>query len=378
MGSTFDVSVVLNTQEAAVNTVEVELAFPPDKLQIANPSLGRSIVQIWASPPTFSNREGRIYLVGGIPTPGITTSDGIVQSFTFRVIAPGEAKISFGKQTSVLANDGFATDVLKQVAPAFFRLTLPPAQGPAVFSSTHPEQGKWYKNPNPFLFWDASPQSQGFSFAGDHNPNGVPDTVVDTVEAHTTLGPLDSGVWYFHVREKAGDSWSGTSHFILNIDTILPAAFGVKVSPSAHTTVTNPILRFFTADSLSGFDHFEIKIVPLRVGPNDSTFFFEATSPYQIQGVDAGRYETVVRAFDKAGNVHDESVTLAIGGSPFGLINSEGIDFILFFAPWGRVIPILILLLLVGGALVLYSMYRHNWHLQHMVRRELGMRRQVR
>ena len=131
LGSTFDISVVLNTDGMPINTVEVELNFPPDKLQIANPSLGKSIVEIWASPPTYSNQQGRIYFVGGITAPGINTSEGIVQSFTFRVIAPGDAQISFGKKnTSVLANDGLGTNVLKQTSPAAFRLILPPAQGP--------------------------------------------------------------------------------------------------------------------------------------------------------------------------------------------------------------------------------------------------------
>lgn len=375
LGSTFDVSIILNTQDISINTAEVELRFPPDKLQLVNPSLGKSIVEIWASPPTYSNQEGRIYLVGGIPAPGITTSEGIVQSFTFRVIAPGEAKLSFGDATSVLANDGLGTDVLKQVGPALFRLILPPAQGPNVFSSTHPEQGKWYKDPNPILYWDSSGQSQGFSFTVDHDPNGIPDTVIDTVEAQVSLDTLDSGSWYFHVREKAGGSWGGTSHFILNIDTLPPASFGIKVSPSLRTSSKSPILRFFTTDALSGFDHFEIKIVPLKDGPSDSTFFFEAISPHQIQGIDSGRYEVVVRGYDKAGNTRDESVTLNITGSPFGFISEEGIDFVLFFAPWNRLLPLLFMLLVIvgGGAVLVY--HRHSRHLRHIIKQDLGIKR---
>ena len=105
VGSTFDVSIVLDTKGAAINTVEVELLFPSDILQVASPSTGYSIVQVWASPPLFSNKEGKVYFVGGIPSPGIETSNGIVLTMTFRAIAPGEAKIEFGPQTKVLAND---------------------------------------------------------------------------------------------------------------------------------------------------------------------------------------------------------------------------------------------------------------------------------
>ena len=332
LGSVFDVNVVLNTGGISANTIEVELEFPPDKIQIANPSLGKSIVQIWASPPIFSNREGRIYFVGGIPTPGINTSAGIVQSFTFRVVAPGEAKISFGKNTSVLANDGLGTEILKQTSPALFRLILPPAQGPDIFSPTHPEQGKWYRDPNPILKWSGTDASEGFSYVIDHDPNTAPDTTIDTLDAEATFSDLESGIWYFHVRERAGSSWGGVSHYFLNIDTLPPASFKISVSPSERTPARPaPVLRFFTTDSLSGFDHFEIKVVPLKNGPTESTFFFETGSPYQLTGLSQGRNEVIVRAYDGAGNFLDESVTLQVVSSIFTLVTSEGLDFISSF-----------------------------------------------
>src|SRR3989344_3071325 len=86
VGGTFDVSIILDTKGAAVNTVEIELIFPQDKLQITSPSVGKSIIQVWPAPPSFSNREGKIYFVGGIPSPGIVVSDGIVLTLSFRVV----------------------------------------------------------------------------------------------------------------------------------------------------------------------------------------------------------------------------------------------------------------------------------------------------
>lgn len=365
LGSTFDVSVILNTEGAPVNTIEVELNFPAEKLQIANPSLGKSVVQIWASPPTFSNQEGKIYFIGGIPNPGINTSEGIVQSFTFRVVAPGEARIAFGKNISVLANDGLGTNVLKQTSPAQFRLILPPAQGPEIFSPTHPEQGKWYKDPNPILKWTSVSSSQGFSYSVDRDPTGAPDTSVDTLDAEATFEGLESGIWYFHVREKAGNTWGGVSHYALNIDSLPPAAFGIKVSPSERTSSKSPILRFFTTDSLSGFDHFEIKAVPLKSGPSESTFFFEASSPYQLTGLKSGRYEVIVRAYDKAGNSRDESVTLNILSSFFQFVSPEGVDLILFFVPWGLFIPFIMIIIIIVLFATVLMWRRHKHHLRH-------------
>ncbi len=58
VGSTFDLSIVLDTKAQPVNTVEIELLFPPEKLQVSNPPVGQSIIQLWPAPPVFSNRQG--------------------------------------------------------------------------------------------------------------------------------------------------------------------------------------------------------------------------------------------------------------------------------------------------------------------------------
>src|SRR3989344_1739772 len=61
VGSTFDVSILLNTQDTAVNKIEVDLKFPKDKIQLKTQSVDKSIIQLWATTPTFSNREGRVF-----------------------------------------------------------------------------------------------------------------------------------------------------------------------------------------------------------------------------------------------------------------------------------------------------------------------------
>jgi len=57
VGSTFDVSIVLNTDEVYANTVKVDLKFPADLLQVVTPSSGKSFVSLWLEQPTYSNTE---------------------------------------------------------------------------------------------------------------------------------------------------------------------------------------------------------------------------------------------------------------------------------------------------------------------------------
>jgi len=364
VGSTFDVSIVLDTKGIAVNTAEIELMFPSDKLQLTNPSVGQSIIQLNLRPPVFSNREGKIYFVGGIPSPGIVTSKGVILTLTFRITAPGSAEIKFGDRTKVLANDGKGTNILGQTPSAFYRFSVPPPEGPAISSPTHPDQERWYRDPNPIFLWPKGEFASAYSYSIDHDPAGFPDTKEDGSAPAASYQNLESGIWYFHLRELAGANWGGVSHYVIKIDLDPPASFKVSVSPSKRTSNRNPIFRFFTTDSLSGFDHFELKIIPLVAGKLGEALFFETISPYQFTSFEPGRYQVIVRALDRAGNTRDEGVALTILGLKDTFITPEGIDFVIFVIPWLWLFLILALLVMITGIVLILAWRRHKRHIE--------------
>ncbi len=362
VGSTFDVSIILDTKGVSANTVEIELMFPADKIQIANPSVGQSIIQLWPAPPVFSNREGKIYFVCGIPSPGVTTSQGVILTLTFRVIAPGGAEIRFGDRTKILANDGRGTNIIGQSPSGFYRFSVPPPEGPPISSPTHPDQEKWYRDPNPVFLWPKSQFASAYSFSVDRDPAGFPDTARDGTAPTVSYQNLESGIWYFHLREEAGGVWGGVSHYIVKIDIELPAAFTVNVSPGKRTSNQNPILRFFTTDAFSGFDHYELKLVPLSSGEFSDALFFEIAPPYQFPALEPGKYQIVVRALDRAGNTRDEGVSLTILGLGDKFFTSEGIHFILFTISWFWFLLLLFSLFLLTAVLVYIFWRRHTRH----------------
>lgn len=371
VGSTFDVSVVLDTKGTAVNTVEVELSFPPDRMQLASPSVGKSIIQVWPAPPAFSNSDGKIYFVGGIPSPGIVTSDGILLTLTFRVVAPGEAELRFGEKVSVLANDGQATNVLGQRPSAFYRFRIPPPQGPVISSPTHPDQERWYKNPNPIFVWPKGQFSSGYSFAIDRDPQGVPDTVAETAEATASFSDLENGIWYFHLLERAGEVWGGVSHYVVKIDRQPPASFSLHISPSRRTANRSPIFRFFSTDALSGLSHFEMKSISLKARQGTEALFFEVTSPYQATNLPVGRYQVIVRALDRAGNARDETVTLSILGPWSRFLNAEGIDLIFVFITWRAILVAVAIIALIFLVILTILWLRHRHHIRHAFREDI-------
>ena len=100
--SSFDVSVFVNSEGNSINAVQVDLKFSPDKLQVVNPTTGKSFISVWADQPFFSNKEGLISFKGGVLSSGIKTSGGLVSAITFRAKAPGKATLSFLETSKIL------------------------------------------------------------------------------------------------------------------------------------------------------------------------------------------------------------------------------------------------------------------------------------
>ena len=71
VGSTFTVTIYLNTSGQSVNAIEADLQFPAQKLQVVSPSSGVSLIQIWTDQPSYSNSNGTLTFQGAIPNPGI-------------------------------------------------------------------------------------------------------------------------------------------------------------------------------------------------------------------------------------------------------------------------------------------------------------------
>ena len=370
VGSTFDVSVFVNTGGNNINAVQVDLKFDPKKIQVASPTAGRSFISVWISQPTFSNTEGKMSFKGGIPSPGMNTSSGLVSTVTFRAIAPGETNITFLPTSRVLLDDGKGTNVLTSTGRGVYTLTIPPPEGPEVFSPTHPDQNKWYKNNNPTFSWVKEEGVNDFSYNLDHDPQGVPDNNPEGDVASVSYSDLEDGIWYFHVKAKKNQIWGGTSHYLVQIDYTPPASFTPEVSPSDKTIVSQPIVSFITTDALSGFDHFEIKTINVTPGreEKETAFFIEVNSPYKLSTLIVGKYLIVVRSFDKAGNWRDESVQLEIFPSGFSITKEGVFLFGIFLLWWVIALIILLIIIFIIGILI------YHWKKQKKIQEEIKQR----
>lgn len=342
VGSTFTVSLFVNTGGAEVNAIEAELEFPPNKLQVASPSAGKSLVGIWVTQPAYNNRTGSIKFQGAIPPPGINTSQGLVSQITFRATGVGTVVLKFKDASRVLLNDGKGTDILGQTTSGVYNLALPPPAGPTVTSQTHPDQEKWYQGQSVSFEWGGEEGVQGYSYSLSNEPVDSPDNISEGVKNNVGYKNLADGIHYFHVKNLRGGVWGGVTHFGVKIDSTPPAEFPIEISPAAVTTSLKPTINFGTTDNLSGISHYELKIVELspkkttsgKEVVSDQNFFIEV-EPLYIAELDYGAYDVIARAYDNAGNYAQSTKRLEIKTGIFNIIQGEGLKVRSnFIIPW--------------------------------------------
>ncbi len=311
-GSTFEVPIYIDTFKKSINTVELHIKFDPKKLTIVNPAGGKSIIGFWISQPTYSNTTGTIDVSGSIPQ-GITTDSGLITTITFKAIGLGDTGISISDTSQIFANDGLGSQVATSFTNGRYTITAQPPQGIPVYSETHPSPETWSNNSNPSFSWDMPPGITDTSFIFDTKPFTIPD--------NTSEGPLTTvgyenvadGVSYFHIKARKKSVWGGTTHFPVRVDTTPPAQFKVNYEFLTASVLSNhTLLSFFTTDSLSGIDHYEVGIIDKKADANQAPLFVQASSPYQIPTPFTGDIHVIVRAFDAAGNVTDSSVDVHV------------------------------------------------------------------
>jgi len=369
VGSTFDVSIFLNTEEQLINAVEVSLAFPADKLQIISPSTGQSIISIWTAPPSFNNQSGRVNFRGGIPG-GINVSNGLIMRLSFRVKSVGPVIIRFLDDSKVLLHDGKGTEVLDQKTNGVFQLVLPPPAGPIVASETHPDQMLWYSNPNVLFKWAPESEVDGYSYVLNDEPIDLPDNISEGPRNSVTYTNVANGIHYFHIKALKDGGWGGVTHFAIKIDTTPPAEFPIEVIPGTRTVKRQSIIQFASTDALSGMSHYELKLISLKPqkNPGEQPLFIEVTSPYVFSALELGKYDIILRAYDNTGNYREAVQRLTIVSQIFQIIQGKGLEIKnVIFIPW-------VWFWLISGLLLILLAFLawkiRKWHNQLSIPRE--------
>ncbi len=310
--STFEVPIFINSHGDSINAIELHVNFDAKKLNIIKPSSGKSVITLWAEPPSYSNVNGTVKIVGTIPN-GIITDNGLITTITFKAIAPGETVVAVSNGSRVLANDGYGTEVALNVDRGTYSILYKPPEDIKVFSETHPFTDKWYNNNNPVLSWEKAANVSDFSYVLDNKPNTIPDNTAESNETGISYQNLPDGISYFHIKGHKKNTWGGTTHFPVRIDTKPPAAFtptSELITAASETSGNKVLLSFFTTDNMSGIDHYEVGLIDKTTSAESSPILVQAESPFQLPTLLKSEARVMVRAFDQAGNVQDATLDI--------------------------------------------------------------------
>lgn len=213
-GESFSVNVFVSSEGMAMNAAEATINFPADKLKILNISKQNSIFTLWVQEPIFSNSQGTINFVGGLPNPGFLGQAGKLFTISFQGKDIGEAKVSFAKER-ILANDPWGTDIFRSSKGGVYTIRIPKIFPPEVpVADKEPpadfeiivDNGGDPTNPAPLLYFETKDDLSGMS----HYEVKINDQV-SKVEVGKTMpwqtpkltpGTYDAGVKAF---DKAGN-----------------------------------------------------------------------------------------------------------------------------------------------------------------------------
>jgi len=372
VGSTFDVSIFLNTGGNNINAVQADLRFNPETLQVITPTKELSAVEIWTFPPSFSNSKGTISLRGGFPSAGINTSQGLISTITFEAISSGETVVNFLDSSKVLLSDEKGTDILSSVNRGIYNIIPSPSKGPEIFSETHPDQNKWYKNNSPSFGWEEIKGAMGYSCELNDDPYGEPNNDIDTESNFISFEEIEDGIKYFHLKAKKREVWGGTSHFKIKIDKTPPQEFQPYLEPFSLTFGNYLLIYFNTKDSLSGIDRYEVRVADFT-DPKDIVLsgWTRQESPFRFTKDKSGTFRVLVRVFDKAGNLQEGNIRVRTFGS-FLTIVSGGIQIRGAFIPWWLIYSLIGIILWGTGYSIFKWVKRKRETLRDRFRREVA------
>lgn len=307
-GTTFPVSIVLESEGEVINAVELVVRYPSETVEALSVVRGRSFLKLWAEEPRIDKSGGTVTLVGGIPN-GTVAFNAEVVTILFLARSGDQTSIEVDIEKSTVAlNDGLGTPALLTAHPTGIVITEPDPLAPLIESPTHPDEAEWYPDRDVLVQWHLRPESL-YSFQLSRESIADPDDTPDEhQEGKARFPSLTDGIWFFNLKEKLGaDPWGPVGRRRFMIDGTPPEDLFVNL---IREEVSGRWLVVFAGqDAGSGIDHYEVRI--LR--PRHSWFPFSFQGQWQRAENPLALEEHPVisaihvRAYDLADNVQEAS-----------------------------------------------------------------------
>lgn len=317
-------TVYLDAEGTPVNSADITLSFSNDTIQVTGVSKAGSIFSLWIEEPDYSNADGTIHFNGGLPSPGYAGSQGKLLTVSFIAKKAGATGVSF-VSSSVTANDGEGTNVLRTTAPSQITVreaapsvqeskqdakpvTTEPTSSaqstPVIRSESHPKQDAWYAVPEAEMSWSSSKEVTGVRLSIGKSSATKPSVLYRPAISSKHIDDLDDGIWYFAVQQETKDGWGTIGRYELRVDTAKPSIKSLTFK-DAETVSDKQRIVIDAGDKLSGVDRYEISVD----GGKAVVWEDDGSHTYAIPQSGGGEHTVLVTVYDKAGNAASESLT---------------------------------------------------------------------
>lgn len=336
VGDKLTLDIKIDSEGVGINAAQAVIRFPKDIFEAVSLDKTGSALSFWLEEPNFSNADGIISFIGGIPY-GVT--GGSIQVLKITFTAKGTGSGTFGvSDAAVTASDGSGTNVLSKTVDASFAVVpkkaVPPTPvpapaevipppveivrkpvptgklpvKPALKIQLYPDETRWYNLTSVFsVEWSLPLDVTGIRTALNNQPNYVPPQKSEGLFDSKAFPILSDGAQYLHVRFQNDVGWGPSVHYRLAVDTQPPLGFDVSVIEGETSDSPIPTLQFGTNDALSGLKEYQI-----RIGDGDLIKIPAAdyTGSFTLPLLAPGKRQVTVKAVDNAENGIEDSITI--------------------------------------------------------------------
>lgn len=299
-----EIGIQITTGGEEINAAQASIKYDPTQIRIEDIIMDNSFCnQQFVIEKTIDNDNG-VATIACIKEGGFSADKTLLAELLIQPLRLGETTLQFIDNTSVLANDGVGTNVLRKVTNGSYQFIATSSDnitnnGVILFSYSHPNTTRWYNKKNVHVEWINFEDYKDFKFSFDQSPNTVPDGRQTTNKTSVDFKVTDDGVYYFHLTPLSSKDAAKTTHLRILVDTTPPIPVNIQMSATEIKTNDVLLLKFIgVEDTMSGLQkNFYIQF--------DNGTWFPTVSTISIPFLEAGNHKISVRVFDNAGNFTD-------------------------------------------------------------------------
>ncbi len=308
IGDLVTVTIYIDSVQDTLDAVSGTLSFTQDTVEVTSISRSGSFLNLWTQEPIFSNSNGTVSFKGTALNRGFRGSGGKVITINFKVIKSGSASLRY-TSLSVLANGDQEALPVAATGSAQFNilesLTEPVNQPNTetdpgndaslvlpIFSSTHPDQNKWYMNTSPEVTWRIPEGTLEVRADVSESIHIKPTVSYKPPISEKRITDLSDGRHCFNLSLRNTNGWGDVSHYCFNIDTVPPKHFIIDYRDQG--------VYFKTIDDGSGLSHYSIDIDGQNISAHLPPDAFE--NFFDTKFLNPGTHSVSITAVDNAGN----------------------------------------------------------------------------